>query len=415
MSPDNRHPSKTARAKAMLVNSLLLVWVLDGALAVADTALVLAHGSRALSPVSGAMNFIFLGLAATLISAMLWPRGLPRRTLGWMFGAAILLQAATSFFLTETDPETLTLESVFYWPVADALPSLVASSVFLMIGIVGYRNLRRQCGITGYYLDARSLAKAEMSGRNLLEVSGRNLLEILADTQQSKLAYLAKAFLIDVAPIFPLIFTVGILDMIFVDVVSEEGRYEDMSPAAIITTLLVIAPVLETIVLWFVIFVFQKITGGREVASAGLAGVTIGLAHLINDQSVGYLILCLAICWSFFVQALVFLAWAKQARWKALAMVAILHALHNTGPALLVVSDPEPPRPHESTEPVMVQSNSPTEPRWAMRQNPLPSDFTTAAGDSLSVRSRHRVGWDAVQQDTQEDRCTHCGNQHIRA
>ncbi len=406
MSPDNRHPSKTARAKAMLVNSLLLVWVLDGALAVADTAFVLAAGYYALSLVSGAIDFIFLGLAATLISAMLWPRGLPRRTLGWMFGAAILLQAATSFFLTETDPETLTLESVIYTPYDDALPILVASSVFLMIGIVGYRTLRRQCGITGYYLDARSLAKAEMSGRNLLE--------ILADTQQSKLAYLAKAFLIDVAPIFPLIFTVGILDMIFVDIVSEESRYEDMSPAAIITTLLVIAPVLETIVLWFVIFVFQKITGGREVASAGLAGVTIGLAHLLNDQSVGYLILCLAICWSFFVQALVFLAWAKQARWKALVMVAILHALHNTGPALLAVSDPEPPRPHESTEPVMVQNNSPTEPRWAMRQNPLPSDFTTAAGDSLSVRSRHRVGCDAMQQDTQEDRCTHRGNQHTR-
>lgn len=352
MSPDNRHPSKTARAKAMLVNSLLLVWVLDGALAVADTAFVLAAGYYALSLVSGAIDFIFLGLAATLISAMLWPRGLPRRTLGWMFGAAILLQAATSFFLTETDPETLTLESVIYTPYDDALPILVASSVFLMIGIVGYRTLRRQCGITGYYLDARSLAKAEMSGRNLLE--------ILADTQQSKLAYLAKAFLIDVAPIFPLIFTVGILDMIFVDIVSEESRYEDMSPAAIITTLLVIAPVLETIVLWFVIFVFQKITGGREVASAGLAGVTIGLAHLLNDQSVGYLILCLAICWSFFVQALVFLAWAKQARWKALVMVAILHALHNTGPAIMGVSNMEPPRPHESNEPVLVQENSPS-------------------------------------------------------
>ena len=336
----------------MLVNSLLLVWVLDGALAVADTAFVLAAGYYALSLVSGAIDFIFLGLAATLISAMLWPRGLPRRTLGWMFGAAILLQAATSFFLTETDPETLTLESVIYTPYDDALPILVASSVFLMIGIVGYRTLRRQCGITGYYLDARSLAKAEMSGRNLLE--------ILADTQQSKLAYLAKAFLIDVAPIFPLIFTVGILDMIFVDIVSEESRYEDMSPAAIITTLLVIAPVLETIVLWFVIFVFQKITGGREVASAGLAGVTIGLAHLLNDQSVGYLILCLAICWSFFVQALVFLAWAKQARWKALVMVAILHALHNTGPAIMGVSNMEPPRPHESNEPVLVQENSPS-------------------------------------------------------
>ena len=117
MSPDNRHPSKTARAKAMLVNSLLLVWVLDGALAVADTALVLAAGYYALSLVSGAIDFIFLGLAATLISAMLWPRGLPRRTLGWMFGAAILLQAATSFFLTETDPETLTLDSPSLLPV----------------------------------------------------------------------------------------------------------------------------------------------------------------------------------------------------------------------------------------------------------------------------------------------------------
>ncbi|MCH2119475.1 MAG: hypothetical protein MK161_17470 [Pirellulales bacterium] len=408
MSPDNRHPSKTARAKAMLVNSLLLVWVLNAALAIADTALVLANGSRTLSPFSGAMGFVFQGLEATLIWAILWPRGLPRRTLCWMLGAGIVLAVVSSFFLTETHPETITLESMIYWPATDALPGLVARFLSLMIGIAGYLTLRRQCGVTGYYLDARSLAKAEMSGRNFLE--------ILADTQQGRLAYLAKAFLINEAPIFLVIFTVGTLDMVFVDIINlEEVPHEYTSPAAIITGVLLIAPVLETLILWFLISVFRKITGGRVLASAGLAGVTIGLAHLINNQSVGYLLLCLVFCWSFFVQALVFLAWEKHGRWKALVMVAILHALHNTGPAIMGVSNMEPPRPHESNEPVLVQENSPTEPRWAMQKNPLPSDFTTAAGDSLAVRSRHRVGCDAMQQDTQEDRCTHRGNQHIRA
>ena len=306
-----------ARARiAVFINAFLLVWVVGATLGAANSALVLATESRVLGPLSFATGVFSWTLLPPFLLVMSLSPWLPRRTLGWLLVAGLAVGFSVLPFLSETDPGAeLTLASAIYWPIADARPMLFSQFLQLVIVVAGYWVLRRQCGISGYYLDAQSLATAEKPGRTFLEV--------LADTRQGYLAYLGKAFVIDMVPTFVLI-AVFVLPIMFFDPFPPaEMPTADAVESFEAVWLILLAPIYETLLLWVALVVVRWAIGDRPLATAAWVGLLCGLAHLTNS------VLNFVVFWGFFVQALAFMAWEKHSWWKAFAMVATLHALYN--------------------------------------------------------------------------------------
>ena len=305
---------------AVFINAFLLVWVVGATLGVADSTLVLATESRVLGPLSFATGVFSWTLLPPFLLVMSLSPWLPRRTLGWLLVAGLAVGFSVLPFLSETDPGAeLTLASAIYWPIADARPMLFSQFLQLVIVVAGYWVLRRQCGISGYYLDAQSLATAEKPGRTFLEV--------LADTRQGYLAYLGKAFVIDMVPTFVLI-AVFVLPIMFFDPfppaeMPTADAVESFEAVFEAVWLILLAPIYETLLLWVALVVVRWAIGDRPLATAAWVGLLCGLAHLTNS------VLNFVVFWGFFVQALAFMAWEKHSWWKAFAMVATLHALYN--------------------------------------------------------------------------------------
>ena len=89
-------------------------------------------------------------------------------------------------------------------------------------------------------------------------------------------------------------------------------------------------PIVETFLLWLAFVAARWLTGGRVIATAAMVAAVAGFPHLYVTW-----FNALAVPWNFFVWALVFMAWEKRSRWKALGMVIALHAAHNVIAVLL--------------------------------------------------------------------------------
>ena len=87
---------------------------------------------------------------------------------------------------------------------------------------------------------------------------------------------------------------------------------------------MIAAPIIETLLLWLVLVAVRWLSGGRVLVTAAVVGAIAGLAHLSNDWMNALLVV-----WGFSIQALVFMAWEKRSRWRALGMVVALHAANN--------------------------------------------------------------------------------------
>ena len=74
--------------------------------------------------------------------------------------------------------------------------------------------------------------------------------------------------------------------------------YADMSDGELLVVGVLVAPVFETLLLWFLLVVAQWCVGGRVYASAALAALLVAFAHLWGSS----LYQVVGVLWPFFVQ-----------------------------------------------------------------------------------------------------------------
>jgi len=311
---------------AVLLNLVLFAGVVAAAVAVADAALVLATGSRALA----LWAFVLLGVQAVSFFGLVIALGvctwLPRRLLCGVLLASLAVQAVVDQVkgahldaLDVAERATILIfDTIVDWPASQALPVLLASLGLLLVWGMGVGFLRQRAGASGFLLSAEELASAERPGRPVFA--------ILADTRQGAAAYLAKAFVIAILPTLAFASTLWVVLAATGENLPHSGLAEFLEyPFPVVFGFAVIAaPIIETLLLWLVLVAVRWLSGGRVLVTAAVVGAITGLAHLSNDW-----MNALAVSWTFFVQALVFMAWEKRSRWRALGMVVALHAANN--------------------------------------------------------------------------------------
>ena len=307
-----------ARARiAFLVNAFLGVLVVSAVLGVADSAWVLATGSRALAAPSFALASlaVSLGLAAVVAAGLCsWlPRGL-------FCGLALLPLASVSLGILLWSEEMPSLADVVFWPAGLAGLSLALQTLQLTVVLLAAAHLRRRGAAPRLWLGAECLAAGAPARRSVWQ--------ILADTEQRYGSYFSRALAIVLVPTL-LLATVMVVSATLAGI-TIPNPYADMSDGELLVVGVLVAPVFETLFLWFLLVVAQWCVGGRVYASAALAALLVAFAPLWGSS----LYQVVGVLWPFFVQGLVFLAWRQRARWKAVAMVTAIHAGHN---ALMIV------------------------------------------------------------------------------
>jgi hypothetical protein len=101
-----------------------------------------------------------------------------------------------------------------------------------------------------------------------------------------------------------------------------------------IFSLVVYAPVVETIIMGGVLLILDKLVGFTPAILISSAGW--GIAHSLVAPAWG-----LVIWWPFLIFSITFLIWRRRSLLLAFGMPMVVHGLQNLGPALLLVSGVE--------------------------------------------------------------------------
>jgi membrane protease YdiL (CAAX protease family) len=115
-------------------------------------------------------------------------------------------------------------------------------------------------------------------------------------------------------------------------VAAEHGpKFPEMTPATTLFLLVVFAPVVETLIMGGVLLVLNRLFG--FLPAVLLSAIGWGVAHSLQAPAWG-----LVIWWPFLIFSLSFLVWKQRSLALAFAIPALIHAMQNLGPALLLVS-----------------------------------------------------------------------------
>ncbi|MCM8556706.1 CPBP family intramembrane glutamic endopeptidase [Sphingomicrobium sediminis] len=103
----------------------------------------------------------------------------------------------------------------------------------------------------------------------------------------------------------------------------------EMGPGMTMFMLVIFAPVVETLIMGVILLVLQLFLrpGYAVLASA----IIWGVFHSLQAPIWG-----LVIWWPFLIFSTLFVVWRERSMWLAFLMPAIVHAMQNTLPALLV-------------------------------------------------------------------------------
>jgi len=148
----------------------------------------------------------------------------------------------------------------------------------------------------------------------------------LTDNTQSKPAYLARALLADL-PV-----TLVIAWLINWATGAQWPTFEAFTLKRVFFVMCVFVPVVETLLMAIVIFALQR-AALRPTWVPWVSALIWAVLHSLAEPTWG-----LGIFWSFVIFSLCFVTWVKKSWWLAIAMTAMLHALHNLFPALLLAA-----------------------------------------------------------------------------
>lgn len=152
----------------------------------------------------------------------------------------------------------------------------------------------------------------------------------LFDVEQPKLAYLGRALVLDL-PV-----SLSIAALIGLAASSSPGPdFSRHSPAMLIFSMCVLAPALET-ALMIVVFGALRWFTTRTKILAAISALLWALLHSTSHPLWGG-----GVLWGFLLLSICYLTWERRSRRHAFLMTAAFHALHNLGPALVIILTPD--------------------------------------------------------------------------
>lgn len=195
---------------------------------------------------------------------------------------------------------------------------------------VSYAVEMREAERTGNDLSIRNAANETIAA--LRELT-KNTFPLLRNTDQAMLSYVWRAWLIAFIPSL-------VLGAIATSAFASLGHkdpgpdYSSLMEFAIFGVL--IAPWLETIIMWPILSILKRIF--RKTLWAALAcGALFGALHVAGGPHFSQGV---ATTWGFFVLSLCFLEWRKKSRGRAIIVTALVHTCTNglvAGVALIAV------------------------------------------------------------------------------
>jgi hypothetical protein len=107
--------------------------------------------------------------------------------------------------------------------------------------------------------------------------------------------------------------------------------FEGLSPALVLFAVVVFAPVVETLIMGTVLLLLLRVVS--PTIAVLISAVGWGVAHSLQVPMWG-----LTIWWPFLVLSTLFVACRERSLVTAFALPAIVHAMQNLGPALLIAT-----------------------------------------------------------------------------
>ena len=112
---------------------------------------------------------------------------------------------------------------------------------------------------------------------------------------------------------------------------AETPDFGGLSPAIVIFAVVIFAPVVETLIMGSVLLLLLRVVS--PTLAVLISAVGWGIAHSLQVPVWG-----LTIWWPFLVLSTLFVAYRERSLLAAFALPAIVHAMQNLGPALVIVS-----------------------------------------------------------------------------
>jgi membrane protease YdiL (CAAX protease family) len=138
--------------------------------------------------------------------------------------------------------------------------------------------------------------------------------------------YIVRAWLL---AMLPAIGIAAVLWALFPDTASAPGR--EVTRFSIVLSVVVIAPLLETLLMGAILLVVQRLAGAGPAVAASV--LVWGAVH--GSVAVRWGI---AISWSFLIFSVAFVTWRHAGLLKAFGVAAAIHALQNGAAVLLLLA-----------------------------------------------------------------------------
>jgi len=112
---------------------------------------------------------------------------------------------------------------------------------------------------------------------------------------------------------------------------AETPDFGNLPPALVFFAVVVFAPVIETLIMGTVLLILLRFV--RPTVAVLISAIGWGVAHSLQVPIWG-----LTIWWPFLVLSTLFVAYRERSLLAAFALPAIVHAMQNFGPALLIAT-----------------------------------------------------------------------------
>ena len=112
---------------------------------------------------------------------------------------------------------------------------------------------------------------------------------------------------------------------------AETPNFEGLSPALVIIAVVIFAPLVETLIMGTVLLLLLRVVS--PTFAVLISAVGWGVAHSLQVPIWG-----LTIWWPFLVLSTLFVAYRERSLVAAFALPAVVHAMQNLGPALLIAT-----------------------------------------------------------------------------
>ena len=157
---------------------------------------------------------------------------------------------------------------------------------------------------------------------------GSRILSLLFDTHGPAWKYIIRAGLIGFIPsaVIAILLSVATGG-------SGEGMPKfsgEAGPIVVFVSLVIVSPVVETVVLGFVLWVLSFLTK-KPLRQAVISSVLWGVLHSLAASLWG-----LAVVWPFFVFSCACLAWRRRSWWHAMGVTCGIHVFQNLLPGILI-------------------------------------------------------------------------------